>query len=111
MTDDEEFLISYANLKSNLFTYQSDFLGPENLEFFLKYPYMGVPICLPRGIKFFDYSKAIFFKVDMARFSKKIFKTDKINYIGNKKFFRYGNTFATNVSLKKKYLNKYKFNI
>jgi sulfate adenylyltransferase len=111
MTDDEEFLISYANLKSNLFTYQSDFLGPKDLEFFLKHPYMGMPICLPSGIKFFDYSKAIFFKIDKIRFSQKIFKTNKINYIGNKKFFRYGNTFATNVSLKKKYLNKYKFYI
>jgi len=109
MIDEEEYLISYANLKSNLFTYQNDFLDNQNLHKFYKNQFMGVPICLPKGIKFFDYSNANYFKIDQSKFSKYIFSTNKINYIGNKKFFRYGSQFATNVLLKKKYYKKFKF--
>ena len=103
MTDEEEYLISYANLKSGLFTYQNDFLDHKSLKKFYNSSYMGVPICLPKGIKFFDYSKANYFKIDKPVFSKKIFRTNQLGYIGNKKFFRYGNLFASNVFLKKKY--------
>ena len=109
MTDDEEYLISYANLKSGLFTYQNNFLDRTNLEKFYKNPAMGVPICLPIGIKYFDYTKANYFSINKKIFSKKIFNTSNLNYIGNKKYFRYGINFATNVKLKKKFLNKYKF--
>jgi len=108
MNDEEEYLISYANLKSELFTYQDNFIGPDDIKKFYRNIFMGVPICLPCGIKFFDYSQSKFFKIDKLEFSKKIFGTNKLSYIGNKKFFRYGNLFATNAVLKKKYINRYK---
>ena len=109
MEDQEEYLISYANLKSNIFKFQKKFANKKILDLFYKNEYMGIPQCLPTNIKYFDYSKARFFEIDKENFSKKIFKTKNINYIGNKKFFRYGTVFAYNVFLKKKYNKKLKF--
>lgn len=114
MEDDEEYLISYANLKSRLFDHQKKFVNSIEIEKFYKKPFYGIPQLLPKNIRYFDYSKAIFFKINKKKFSKKIFNTDNLNYIGNKKIFRYGNEFASNVFLKKKYekrLNWYKKNI
>ena len=109
MIDDEEYIVSYANLKAGLFKYQNNFLDEENLKKFYSNPLMGIPICLPIGIKYFDYSEAKFFKINKIEFSKKIFNTKKINYIGLKKYFRYGDIFAHNVRLKKKFYSKFKF--
>ena len=106
MIDQEEYLISYANLKSNLFQNQKNFFDPELLKKFYNNIFFGFPICLPKGIKYFNYSKAKFFKIDINLFSKKIFKTNNLNYVGVKKFFRYGNTFSYNVFLKDEYKNK-----
>jgi sulfate adenylyltransferase len=111
MSDDEEYLISYCNIKSGLIKYQKDFANKNIIEKFYQNPYMGFPICLPVGIKYFDYKNSIFFKIDNKKFSKKIFNTDNLDYVGNSKFFRYGNIFASNVLLKKKYIEKYKFYI
>ena len=114
MEDDEEYLISYANLKSRLFDHQKKFVNSIEIEKFYKKPFYGIPQLLPKNIRYFDYWKAIFFKINKKKFSKKIFNTDNLNYIGNKKIFRYGNEFASNVFLKKKYekrLNWYKKNI
>ena len=109
MDDQEEFLISYCNLKSGLFNYQRNFLDKKKLNLFYDNEDMGFPICLPANIKYFNYNKANFFKINVNEFSKKIFNTCDLNYTGNKKFFRYGNLFASNVYLKSKYLNKYNF--
>ena len=114
MKDDEEYLISYANLNSNLFKYQSRFVGKKHLEMFYKFPYYGIPQCLPANIRYFDYTDAKYFKIDKNIFSKKIFNTSNLKYIGNKKYFRYGNIFAYNVKLKSEYkekVNIYKNNI
>ena len=97
MIDEEEYLISYANLKSNLFKHQKNFCNPNLIKKFYSNTSFGFPICLPKGIKFFNYSKAKYFKIDIKSFSKIIFKTNDINYVGVKKFFRYGNLFAFNV--------------
>ena len=48
MRDDEEFLISYANFKCNLFSKQKDFLDPKKLEKFYS-NIICFPICLPRN--------------------------------------------------------------
>ena len=106
MKDDEEYLISYANFKSNLIQKQNNFLKPEQLYQFYKNVDYGFPICLPDKIKFFDYKNAKFFYIDKKIFSKKIFGTTNLDYIGIKKFFRYGTKFAYNVKLKKKYIKK-----
>lgn len=109
MDNQEEYLISYVNLKLNLFKFQKDFLSEEDLENYYKFKHYGIPLCLPRGIKYFDYSNAIFFKVNKKKFTKFIFATDKIDYIGVQKYFRYGNEFAYNATLKKKYINKFNY--
>ena len=109
MDDQEEFLISYCNLKSGLFNFQKNFLDEKKLNLFYINTYMGFPICLPANIKYFNYNKKNFFKIKKIKFSKKIFNTDNLNYPGNKKFFRYGNLFAYNISLKSKYIQKYNF--
>ncbi len=109
MLDQEEYLISYANLKSNLFKFQRDFLDEKKLKIFYKKNYYGMPQCLPIGIKYFDYSKAFIFRINKKYFSKKIFDTSRLNYIGNRKFFRYGNIFAYNVTLKNQYKKKFNF--
>ena len=108
MQDDEEYLISYVNLKNNLIKYQKNFSDPETLKSFYKNEFYGFPQCLPINIKYFNYSKSQVFKIDRKKFSKKIFNTNNINYIGNKKFFRYGEYFAFNVTLKEKYLKTFK---
>lgn len=109
MDDEEEYLISYANLKSNFFRFQKDFLDQKELNKFYNNKFMGMPLCLPKNIKYFDYKNANFFKIDKKTFSKKIFNTDKIDYIGNLKYFRYGDIFANGVELKEKFKLKYEF--
>ena len=109
MSEDEEYLISFSNLKSDLVKYQKNFASKKKLEAFYSNPFMGFPLCLPAGIKFFNYKNAKFFKINKEIFSKKIFNTSDLNYPGNLKFFKYGNIFATNVFLKKKYFKKYNY--
>ena len=41
MQDDEEYLISYANLKNNLIKYQKEFCNLESLKIFYKNEYFG----------------------------------------------------------------------
>jgi sulfate adenylyltransferase len=109
MNDQEEYLISYANIKSRLFDYQNNFLDSASLVKFYNNKFYGIPLCLPKNIKYFNYKKANYFKINKKNFSKKIFNTNNLNYIGNKKYFRYGNIFAYNVKLKKTYKKKLKF--
>ena len=109
MDDQEEYLISYANLKFGLFKFQDDFLDKEKLNKFYDNKYMGIPLCVPKNIKYFNYKNAKYFTIEKKKFSKRIFNTDKLSYVGNIKYFRYGNVFACNVKLKNKYLNKYKY--
>ena len=108
MRDEEEYLISYANFKSNLFPRQKNFLKPNQLKSFYQNTYYGFPICLPKNIKYFNYDNAKYFKIDKKKFGKKIFGTNNLDYIGLKKFFRYGSDFAYNVILKKKYTKKFR---
>lgn len=100
------YLIDYANLKGGLIKYQNNFLNEKQLNNFLKKKYLGVPLLLPYGIKFFDYSKAKYFEVNKLDIKKKIFSVKKKNYIGLKIFFKYGNIFCSNIKLKKKYKKK-----
>ena len=108
MNDDIEYLISFANLKSGLIKNQNHFANQLILKSFYKFEYLGFPICLPANIKYFDYDNSNYFKIDKKTFAKKIFKTSNLNYIGVKKFFRYGNIFADKAKLKKKYYNKFR---
>jgi sulfate adenylyltransferase len=109
MQDDEEYLIAYSNLKFGLFKNQKSFISEENLNNFYKNEYLGFPICLPKNIKYFNYRHSNYFIIDKKKFAKKIFNTSNLDYTGVKKFFRYGNIFAENVTLKKKYNKKFRY--
>lgn len=100
------YLIDYANLKSGIIKYQNEFLNEIKLKEFIKNPHYGFPLLLPLGIKYFDYNKHCIFKIDKGKILKKIFKTKKKDYIGAKIFFQYGNKFAYNIKIKKKYLTQ-----
>ena len=106
MSDDLEYLIAYSNLTNNLFSNQKHFCDRKLLNKFYKDISLGFPICLPANIKYFNYNKAKFYRIDKSEFAKKIFNTKNLNYIGVKKFFRYGDIFAHNVSIKFKYRDK-----
>ena len=99
------YLIDYSNLKSGLIKYQNDFLNEVQLNEFIKNPYYGFPLLLPLGIKYFDYNKDYIFRVEEKKILNKIFSTKKKKYIGAKIFFQFGNKFAYNIKIKKKYLN------
>lgn len=114
MKDIDEYLIAYSNLKNGLFKFQKDFLENNQLLNFYKYKFYGVPICLPVGLKYFDYSKSKIFKINKRSFAKHIFNTNNLDYVGVKKYFRFGDIFASNAEIKQKYkfkLNKYHKNI
>ena len=66
MIDEEEYLISYVKIK---FISKSKIFRPNYLKFYNNM-FFGFPICLPKGIKYFNYSKAKFFKIDINLFSK-----------------------------------------
>ena len=80
MTDQEEYLISFANLKSDLFKFQKHFLDEKCLKQFYNYLYFGMPQCLPAGIKYFNYSEANYYRINKKMFSKKIFNTNNLRW-------------------------------
>ena len=80
------YLIDYANLKHGLIKYQNDFISKDKLHKFYKHKFYGVPLLLPLGIKYFDYSNAIKFKVSENEIKNKIFNIDKSDYVGIKIF-------------------------
>lgn len=99
------YLIDYANLNQGIIKYQKNFLNLEEFNKFEKNIYYGFPLVLPAGIKYFDYTVCNFFQLDKKRILNKIFKSKNQNYIGSKIFFQFGNKFAYNVKLKKKYIS------
>ena len=108
LSDQKKYLIDFANLKQGLIFQQENFLNKKKLNVFLNKFYLGIPMLLPRKIKYFNYkslSKTNMFKIDKKIIAKKIFITNKINYKPLKHFFSYGNQFCSDVSLKNKYRN------
>ena len=100
---DTRYLIDYANLKQGLIKNQSNFLSKKEFNNFLKKNYLGFPLVLPMGIKYFNYSKSIKkFTLSKSDVKKYIFCCKSDNYIGMKIFFQYGNEFCTGATIKKK---------
>ncbi len=98
------YLIDYANLKQGLIKHQNDFLSKDSIKSFLKKRYLGCPLVLPLGIKFFNYPNLKnSFKISKREARKYIFKCKSNNYIGMKIFFKYGDKFYNGAKLKKKY--------
>lgn len=98
------YLIDYANLKQGLIKNQNDFLSENKFQEFLNKKYLGFPLVLPLGIKYFDYS-GITEKFTISKESARnyIFNCKSNNYVGMKIFFKYGNKFCIGARLKKKY--------
>ena len=102
------YLIDYANLKHGLIRHQSNFLNNNEFKKFLKNKHLGFPLVLPLGIKFFDYNKSnLEFKIYKKDVKKFIFESKSNNYVGCKIFFKYGRTFCTGATLKKKYIKDF----
>ena len=101
---DTRYLIDYANLQQGLIKNQNNFLSEKKFKSFLKKDYLGFPLVLPLGIKYFDYSKSIKkFTVSKKDVRKFIFQCKSDNYVGMKIFFQFGNKFCTGATIKKKY--------
>jgi sulfate adenylyltransferase len=101
---DTRYLIDYANLKQGLIKNQKDFLSKNKFNDFLKHDYLGFPLVLPMGIKYFNYSKSIRkFTISKSDARKLIFKCKSDDYIGMKIFFKFGNKFCSGATIKKKY--------
>tara|TARA_Y100000590_G_scaffold467846_1_gene648237 strand:+ start:1536 stop:2516 length:981 start_codon:yes stop_codon:yes gene_type:complete len=103
------YLIDFANIRTGIIKYQNDFLNKEQLDNFFKNEHCGFPLLLPTGIKYFIYDKNFTFRINKKKVLKKIFKIKKNNYVGFKIFFKYGNKFAYNVKLKKKYTKQFNY--
>ena len=100
------YLIDYANLKQGLIKNQNDFLSEKQFNSFLKKKYLGFPLVLPLGIKYFDYNNSIKkFTVTKNNVRRFIFQCKTNKYVGMKIFFKYGNTFCTGAIIKKEYKN------
>ena len=101
---DTRYLIDYANLKQGLIKNQNNFLSKKKFDNFLKKKFLGFPLVLPLGIKYFNYSKNIKrFTISKRDARKYIFCCKSDNYIGMKIFFRYGNEFCSGATIKKRY--------
>lgn len=103
------YLIDFANLKHGIIKYQKNFINKDKLNKFFNNKFYGMPLLLPYGIKYFDYSNAIRFSVSKTDIRKKIFNIKKSNYVGMKIFFKYGDTFCYGAKIKKKYLKQVNF--
>ena len=103
------YLIDYANMKQGLIKFQKNFLRPSQIESFLKNDYLGMPLVLPIGIKYFKYNKKNIYKIKKKLILKYIFKTKKIDYVGIKIFFKFGNKFSYDAELKKKYKPHFRY--
>lgn len=98
------YLIDYANLKQGLIKNQSNFLSKKKFNDFLRKNYLGFPLVLPMGIKYFNYNKSVKkFTISRSEARKYIFRCKSNSYIGMKIFFLYGNRFCSGATIKKKY--------
>ncbi len=88
------YLIDYANIKQGLIKHQSDFLSKKKFNLFLKNSYLGCPLVLPLGIKYFNYSNVKEeFSISEKEVTEKIFCARNKNYVGVKIFFKFGKKF------------------
>lgn len=106
LKDNQRYLIDYANISQGLIENQSQFVGYKKLREFGKKISMGIPLILPVGLKEFDYQqKNHNFNIEKEYIQKHIFNASNKNYIGLKLYLKYGNTFSSEATPKKKYLS------
>ena len=93
-----KYLINYSNIQSKLLPNITDIEIYKDIK-------NGMPLCYPKNLSIFDYDKKKNFKLNKKYIAKNFFKTNKLNYLGVRSFFEYGDTFNFFVKPKKKYLN------
>lgn len=104
------YLIDYANINQGLIKNQNNFLSQIEFKKFLKKKYLGCPLVLPLGIKYFDYSKCNeIYEISKKDVKKFIFDCKDNKYVGMKIFFKYGTKFCTGATVKQKYKKDVKF--
>lgn len=101
--NDQKYLIDYSNLKDGFMRYQKSFSDKDLFFKFLKNKYMGLPLLLPVNLKYFKYGEKNFtlYKNDI----KKLFNVRKKKYNPLNLYQIYGNKFASEANIKKKYIN------
>ena len=96
ISQDQKYLIDYSNMQDGLISNQTDFQDLDQLNNILDNPHLGLPMLLPINIDSFEYSNNVdTFELDIHETAKKIFNTNKIDYIGVKSLFQFGNKFCT----------------
>lgn len=111
ISNENRYLIDYANINLGLIKYQNSFLGKKELELFYKKPELGFPLILPEKNKCFIHRKnKSKFRVNKNLFRKKIFAVKKKNYKPFLNLFAYGDSFCTD-SVPKGKFNKLVENI
>jgi sulfate adenylyltransferase len=104
LSGDKKYLIDYANLIQGLFINQKSFLKKKDFNFFLKRPYLGIPILFPNNLKIFDYVNSHKYILSQKNLLSTIYRTNKKNYNPFLNYIKHGNCFADFVIPKKKYL-------
>jgi len=111
ISNENRYLIDYANINSGLIKYQNEFLDKKKLDLFYQKPELGFPLILPEKIKSFNHKKKNNkFKIRKNLFRKKIFSTKKKKYKPFLNQFNYGDNFC-NGAVPKKNFNKLVKNI
>ena len=80
LSDEKKYLIDYANLIQGLFINQKYFLKKKDFNFFLKNPYLGIPILFPNNLKIFDYVNSHKYILSQKNLLSTIYRTNKKNY-------------------------------
>ena len=105
LVGEKKYLIDYANLKQNLFLFQSNIFDKNEVYNFFKKKYFGIPALFPVKLKIFDYSNSEKYIIENNFLLKNIYHTKKDKYKPFKDYVRFGNQFSTFVKPKKRYLN------
>lgn len=104
LTENNRFLIDYANLTNNLFLHQNTFLNKNKYLAYSNKPYYGIPIVFPVNLKYFIYKKNNY-TINKNLISKIIFNTTNINYTPLRRYIDFGNKYAEHVVPKNRYIN------
>ncbi len=105
ISNKERYLIDFSNLKDNIFPHQKINSSKSKIDKIISFPEKGIPILFPKNLSFFLYKKNNQIFLDKKKILQKIFLSQNNDYPPFKNFVNSGETFYTNVSIKKKFIN------